>query len=70
MAILYHRYGIMQSSRDTSICGQGQRIDFLFLGTYIYRPRNEGSNTKKGPHELDNNGLVPLPAKLCNACSK
>ena len=36
-------------------------------GTYKYR--SEGP-VKRGPHELDKDGLVPLPAKLCHMCHK
>ncbi|XP_014670944.1 PREDICTED: PHD finger protein 12-like isoform X2 [Priapulus caudatus] len=37
-----------------------------------YKPRMSCSNgrLKKLPHEFDNNGLVPLPAKVCFMCNK
>ncbi|XP_061461509.1 PHD finger protein 12 isoform X2 [Rhineura floridana] len=41
-------------------------------GTSKRRRKEEttGKNVKKAQHELDHNGLVPLPVKVCFACSR
>uniref|UniRef100_A0A8C5N306 PHD finger protein 12 n=1 Tax=Leptobrachium leishanense TaxID=445787 RepID=A0A8C5N306_9ANUR len=41
-------------------------------GTSKRRRKEEmtGKNVKKAHHELDHNGLVPLPAKVCFTCSR
>ncbi|XP_053313032.1 PHD finger protein 12 [Spea bombifrons] len=41
-------------------------------GTSKRRRKEEmtGKNVKKAQHELDHNGLVPLPAKVCFTCSR
>ncbi|XP_077995595.1 PHD finger protein 12-like [Glandiceps talaboti] len=46
-------------------------LNYPLPGTSKKRKREEvsGKNAKK-PNELDNNGLVPLPAKLCFVCNR
>ncbi|XP_053562154.1 LOW QUALITY PROTEIN: PHD finger protein 12 [Bombina bombina] len=40
-------------------------------GTSKRRRKEEtGKNAKKAQHELDHNGLVPLPAKICFTCNR
>lgn len=43
-----------------------------FSGTSKRRRKEEttGKNVKKAQHELDHNGLVPLPVKVCFTCNR
>lgn len=46
---------------------------FNFLSGTSKRRRKEettGKNVKKAQHELDHNGLVPLPVKVCFTCNR
>ena len=43
-----------------------------FLGSSKRRRKEEttGKNVKRTQHELDHNGLVPLPVKVCFTCNR
>lgn len=47
-------------------------LKISFSGTSKRRRKEEttGKNVKKAQHELDHNGLVPLPVKVCFTCNR
>lgn len=53
-----------------TVVGDLVESDRFFAGSYLLSRRNTSQKGKRLPHQLDANGFVPRPVKVCFVCNK